>query len=360
MDNLHNRNFDIEEVIINRTRTVTYGYLEQQWEPVSVEQILTVLEIYDINEIECIQKLFVNDRPVYEITFIDEESKNGAEHKLKGKILINNTTLNQLENRILKNNIQIPLIPVVLFEIPAELNNEKILNKLKDYGDIKKDVYHHKIKGTNIFNGYRTVYFRKINKSIPTVLWIMGNRIKIKHDGQDRTPICSFCKIKGHYKEICVTLIEINKKKEDLQKEMEQEQETENERLLECETNWAKTVEEKEKQGNKKNYSEIVSSNLNKQSPRKQFQDEMRKHRENKGITKKKDDLSQRIAEIEQYDKTNVKRHMDKDEKQLIEEQEKKKKRKEAKKKRQQDKKMTSDSETEMLHENNSNETFSV
>lgn len=365
MDNLHNRNFETEEIVINRTRTITYGYTEQQWEPVSVEQILTVLEIYDIaHEIECIQKLFINDKPVYEITFTNEESRANAEQKLKGKIPINNTTLNQLDNRKLKNNIQIPLILVTLFETPAELNNEKILNKLKEYGDIKNDVYHHKIRNTNILNGYRTVYFRKINKTIPTVLWISGNRIKIRYDGQDRTPICSFCKVKGHYRDICETLIEINRKKEELQKEMEEEEEIENQRLLECETNWAKAVEEKEKQENKKNYSEIVSSNSTKPSSRQQFQVEMRKHREKTGTTKKKDDLSQRMAEIEQYDKQNVKRHIDKDEKQLLEEQEKKKKRKEAKKKRQQDRKdgkTTSDSESEMLHEwDNSNENFSV
>ena len=38
---------------------------------------------------------------------------------------------------------------------------------------------------------------------IPGTVYFHGNRIKVRYDLQDRTPICSICKTKGHYKNIC-------------------------------------------------------------------------------------------------------------------------------------------------------------
>lgn len=332
------RNYDTEEIIIGRTRTTTYGVEEEQ---VSVEQILTVLQIYEIDEIECIQKVFIEGKPVYEITYENETAKTKSEEKLKGKIPINNIILQQINNRKLKNTIKIPLTAVTLFESPAELNDEKIMLKMNEYGETKRDVYHHKIKHTNIKNGCRTVYFKKINKSIPTVLWINGNRIKIRYEGQDRTPICSFCKNRGHYRDICETLKELNKKKEELQKEMEEERREEEERDSNLQKSWARAVEENERNETKKQYSDIVSDKGKGKdsSPRKQFQIEMRKNRATLDM-KKKDDHSQRILDIEAYNTQNVRKHIDKTEEQLKEEQEKKKKRKEEKKKRQQERKL--------------------
>lgn len=394
MDNLINqneeirsKNYDIEEIIIQRNRTTTYAYTEEIIDQITVEQILTVLEIHDIIDIECIQKIFFEGKPVFEITYTNVEERQRSEQILKGKLPINNCVLQQRENRKLKNTIKIPVIAVTLFETPSELDDEKILAKMTEYGEVKKEIYHHKIKHTQIKNGYRTIYYKNINKSIPTILWINGNRIKIRYEGQDRTPICSFCKVKGHYKEICETLKEITEKREQLQKEMEEEKEEEQNRDRNSQLSWAKIMDEKEEKEKekereneninnqnqqKKQFNQVVSGNTNKTdiNSRKNFQEEMRRNREKQKTTAKKTDLSQKMAEIEEYNNKNVKRHIEKTEEQKKEEQEKKKKRKEAKKKRNLERKndetiSLSGSEMELTGEelsdwNLSHENFSV
>lgn len=391
MDNLINqneeirsKNYDIEEIIIQRNRTTTYAYTEEIIDQITVEQILTVLEIHDIIDIECIQKIFFEGKPVFEITYTNVEERQRSEQILKGKLPINNYVLQQRENRKLKNTIKIPVIAVTLFETPSELDDEKILAKMTEYGEVKKEIYHHKIKHTQIKNGYRTIYYKKINKSIPTILWINGNRIKIRYEGQDRTPICSFCKVKGHYKEICETLKEVTEKREQLQKEMEEEEQN---RDRNSQLSWAKIMDEKEEKEKekereneninnqnqqKKQFNQVVSGNTNKTdiNSRKNFQEEMRRNREKQKTTAKKTDLSQKMAEIEEYNNKNVKRHIEKTEEQKKEEQEKKKKRKEAKKKRNLERKndetiSLSGSEMELTGEelsdwNLSHENFSV
>ena len=49
----------------------------------------------------------------------------------------------------------------------------------------------------------RSVNFMTIVNPIPTTIFVRGNRIKPKHEGQDRTPICGICKEKGHYRDEC-------------------------------------------------------------------------------------------------------------------------------------------------------------
>lgn len=51
---------------------------------------------------------------------------------------------------------------------PHELEDKHIINKLKNYGEIKGDIQRHEIRGTNILNGNRSIDFVKITESIPT------------------------------------------------------------------------------------------------------------------------------------------------------------------------------------------------
>ena len=57
--------------------------------------------------------------------------------------------------------------------------------------------------GTDIYNGVRSMTFKEITKPIPTVLYVRGNKIKTRHDKQDRSPICAICKAKGHCRTDC-------------------------------------------------------------------------------------------------------------------------------------------------------------
>ena len=67
-------------------------------------------------------------------------------------------------------------------------------------------IYMHKYKNTVILNGVRSLAFTKINKPIPTTMFVKGNLVKLRHNGQDRTPFCTKCKTKGHYRLDCPEL----------------------------------------------------------------------------------------------------------------------------------------------------------
>ena len=54
-----------------------------------------------------------------------------------------------------------------------------------------------------MYNGAKSINFKRIHTPIPTTLFIRGNRIKLKHEGQDREPVCRICKKKGHYRDKC-------------------------------------------------------------------------------------------------------------------------------------------------------------
>ena len=57
-----------------------------------------------------------------------------------------------------------------------------------------------------IQNRVRSLAFLKINKPIPTTMFVKGNLVKLRHNGQDRTPFCTQCKTKGHYRLDCPEL----------------------------------------------------------------------------------------------------------------------------------------------------------
>ena len=99
---------------------------------------------------------------------------------------------------------KIPIIKVMIFEAPFELDNFHIRQKLAYYGKLKdQEVYQHKFKGLDIYNGIRSINFLSLNKPLPTTIYVQGNSIRLKHTGQDRTPICAICKVKGHYRTEC-------------------------------------------------------------------------------------------------------------------------------------------------------------
>ena len=96
---------------------------------------------------------------------------------------------------------------VLIFEAPYELPDVHILAKLQSYRTLQTNqVYSHKIRGCEILNGIKSANFKGIIKQIPTVLYVKGNKIKIKYDKQDRSPICGICRTKGHFRNECPIL----------------------------------------------------------------------------------------------------------------------------------------------------------
>ena len=115
--------------------------------------------------------------------------------------------LSIIESRCMKDRTIKEVTKVLLFEAPIQLPDEYIYNVLSQYGDLySNEVTHYKYRGTDIYNGVRSMTFKEITKPIPTVLFVRGNKIKTRHEDQDRSPICSICKEKGHYRDTCPDL----------------------------------------------------------------------------------------------------------------------------------------------------------
>lgn len=244
-----NIHYEYEEIIIARKKTITFATDNKNIKPV---EVLTYLQGLNYLEcVECFQTIMKENLILYEITCKSEVLRSDMEKKLNRKMCINNIVLNQVDNRELKDIIKKPLITVVIYEAPHELEDIHIINKLKTYGEIKGEVSRHKIRGTNILNGNRSIDFTTINESIPTTLHIKGNKIKIKYPGQDRTPICSFCRQKGHYKLICEKYLKLQKEYENREIEEENIEENEMEESItsdiEANNTWAQIVEKNDK-----------------------------------------------------------------------------------------------------------------
>ena len=142
----------------------------------------------------------------------------GDELKLKDQIL------KCSENRDVKDTRKFPLTTVIIYEAPYELEDMHIYRVLSKYGDIKGNINRHKHKRTNIENGNRSVVFNDLPRNIHTVLWVNVNKIKIRYEGQNREAICSYCHQKGHYKKICLKMIQDKEDEETWRREQEEEE----------------------------------------------------------------------------------------------------------------------------------------
>lgn len=194
---------NLQEIIVQRDKTSTYG---GDAEGIPIEAMLSILtNLKVIQNVECIQKLIAHNETNFEITFKSPETKTEADSILKHQTFGHNGVIIKCrENRELKDLVRNPVIKVTIFEAPFELQDRHILTKLSQYGDLTEQyIVHHQIRGTQIYNGIRSITFKKITTPIPTTLFIRGNRIKLKHAGQDRAPICGLYKTKGHYRDDC-------------------------------------------------------------------------------------------------------------------------------------------------------------
>lgn len=197
-----NRNYRLQTVVLDRPYTATFGCRDGQ---IPLDAIMKYFEqIKIVNDIKCINNIAKNDKEtVLEITFKDFATQF-ADKIEETKMKYQNLNFTQLDNRQLKDVKIQPLIRVMIYEAPYELENQHIYNKLRMYGEVADQlIYMHKYKDTGILNGVRSMTFLKINKPIPTTLFVKGNLIKLRHNGQDRTPFCTICKTKGHYRLEC-------------------------------------------------------------------------------------------------------------------------------------------------------------
>ena len=211
----------------NETTTTTSNYNNSQYEEVeyprrdtitiqpsgtiSIDQIFTYfVNLNILDQVACILKI-PDQRPLYEITV-----KQGHDALLfqreafKQPFIIGGHEITLVQTRKLKDIIKLPTIRVQIYEAPYELQDRHILQKLAPYGIMAmNELFSHKYRGTDIYNGVRTATYTKITKPIPTVLFVRGIRIKTKYETQDRTPICGICRTKGHFQDDCPRLREV-------------------------------------------------------------------------------------------------------------------------------------------------------
>ena len=208
---IYNSNYtngQYEEVEYPRRDTITI----QTEGPVTIDQIFTYFDNLSLlDQVACIQKI-PDQNPIYEITV-----KQGNDALLFQREVFKNQPvkiggheIKLIQTKKLKDIIKSPMIRVQIYEAPYELQDRHILQKLAPFGVMaRNELFSHKYRGTDIYNGVRTATYSKITKPIPTVLFVRGNRIKIKYESQDRTPICGICRTKGHFRDDCPRLREV-------------------------------------------------------------------------------------------------------------------------------------------------------
>ena len=198
-----------EKVSMQRHDTIT---LKSAPGSVTIEQIAFLLDNLNLHtEVQCIQKVTSGNEIHHEITLKDGYDIQEFSIKLfKDNIDINGNQLGMVTTRKLRDIVRNLITKVLIFEAPYELQDRYTLQKLAPYRQLQTNsIYSHKIRGYDIYNGVRSMNFMKLHKPIPTVLFVRGNRIKIKYDNQDRTPICGICKIKDHFRDDCPRLQEL-------------------------------------------------------------------------------------------------------------------------------------------------------
>ena len=143
--------------------------------------------------ISCIHKIQYTAMVLFEITAMSAtdkrhisltqpNSRNSPNSDPWGKIK---------KNRKQKDIRGTPYTNIWKYEAPYELENRHIYQKLYTYGIPKEQtISRHKILVMVICNEVRSINFTSSTKHIPTILYVRGNRIKIKYKVQDRTSIC--------------------------------------------------------------------------------------------------------------------------------------------------------------------------
>lgn len=205
----NNETYFVRETEIPREKTLSV--LIRNYDDISADKVFAFFK--NLNQLEgitCIQKITEEKVNIYEVTFRTESSKEECQQLLTNtaqELQIDGKKIEITRTKPLKDYVKVPVTRVLIYECPYELPDSYIIDKLKNYGLLlSQQVDHHKFRGTEIHNGVRSINFTEIVNSIPTTLYVKGNRIKLKHIGQDRTPVCSICKEKNHYRTNCPTL----------------------------------------------------------------------------------------------------------------------------------------------------------
>ena len=170
-------NSQIQEVTIERTKTLTYGIEDNNLRAEEFLAYITTLTFQ--HHVACVQKFIIGNLTMLEVTCQTPYNKDQIKQKIdEARMTFNGKILKEYSNRDLKALQKIPVIKVMIFEEPFELDNFHIRQKLPYYGKLKdQEFYQHKFRGLEIYNGIRSINFLSLNKPLPTTMYVQGNRI---------------------------------------------------------------------------------------------------------------------------------------------------------------------------------------
>ena len=195
-----------EEISYHRSSTFAIKSVPEKIDQNQLAIMLKTLGLAD--QVAMIQRVNYINTTRLEVSLKSGYSISDMKRKINSSnIEINGNQISVDEPRPYKDLIKTTITKVLIFEAPYELPDKYLLQKLAPYGHLHtNEVHSHKIRGFDILNGVNLINFKDITTPIPTVIYVRGNKIKIKYEKQDRTAYCGICQERGHHRGECEKL----------------------------------------------------------------------------------------------------------------------------------------------------------
>ncbi|CAC5414128.1 unnamed protein product [Mytilus coruscus] len=134
----------------------------------------------------------------FSASFRDEHSKEIFQNVFRDQFEVKEVTFNVEQAEPLQWENKKRTIDITLFGIPYELKPEYIRNKMQKYVDIGEIKYNTYKDFPDISSGVVTVVANSIKEDIPKKIYIKGQQISTRYEGQPHGKKCFNCQTYGH------------------------------------------------------------------------------------------------------------------------------------------------------------------
>jgi len=194
---VENPNWGLDEPPLTVTRELVRSFsvslktdnIAQDIQTVDVLQKLRV-----IDTVKCCQR---TQRNAFDITFRTRESKETFLESFEA-IHIGENTLHSIQSPNLTWERLAPNIRITIFGLPCEIDDSAISQKLAKYCDVDKVSRSRYRNFPSVESGVRVVETKIIKTPIPNRLYIRGQRVNLKYQGQPSGKKCYNCGKYGH------------------------------------------------------------------------------------------------------------------------------------------------------------------